>query len=200
MLTPAVTTPNLVWKSHFDGDLSSAAIRAIKETILHPANAGSMRGGGKTNANHNLQDPHLWPELGDLMYWLRFEAGKVWEEWDLQPLPLEVQNSWTNVTINGGFVAEHDHSPSHMSIAVYLDKPEGSGNIEFRNPLHSSWTYMPRSHRDLSKQDFYQEVGAITGDVLFFPGWLSHRVQPNVTDKNRVVMSLNIIGVKYARN
>ena len=75
--------------------------------------------------------------------------------------------------------------------------PERGQNIEFRNPLHSSWTYMPRSHTEFSRQDFYQEVQCNTNDVLIFPAWLSHRVQANKTKENRVVMSMNIVGVKH---
>ena len=195
-IQPVSTTPTLVWKVSYPGDLTSAVTRATKETMLMPPNTGSMRGGGKTNANHNKVDPHMWNELHDFMVWLQPFVNQVWQEWHMQDIPLEVMNSWTNITNQNGFVTEHDHSPSHMAASIYLNKPEGSGNIEFRNPLHSSWTYMPRSHEDLSKQDFWQEVPCDTNDVLLFPAWLSHRVQENTVNENRVVMSMNIVGVK----
>jgi len=31
-----------------------------------------------------------------------------------------------------------------------------------------------------------------TNDVLIFPGWLKHRVQPNNTNEERIVMTFNI--------
>ena len=196
MITPINTTPTLVWKATYPGDFSGAVTRAMKETLLMPSDAGSMRGGGKTNANHNTEDPHMWVELHDFMTWLQPVVKNVWEEWDMQDIRLEVMNSWTNITNKGGFVVEHDHSPAHMALSVYLQKPTNSGNIEFRNPLHSSWTYMPRSHKDYSKQDFWQEVDCQTNDVLIFPAWLSHRVQKNSIADNRIVLSMNVIGVK----
>lgn len=196
MLTPINTIPILVWKATYPGNFSSACSRAIKETVLMPENAGSMRGGGKTNANHNPLDPHMWEELHDFMIWLQPIVNNVWKEWDMQDLPLEVMNSWTNITNQNGYVVEHDHSPAHMAASVYLNKPEDSGDIEFRNPLHSSWTYMPRSHTDFSRQDFWQSVQCNTNDVLLFPAWLSHRVQANQVNENRVVMSMNIVGTK----
>ena len=196
-ITPCNTTPNLVWKATYPGDFSSAVKKALNTTMLMPPNAGSMRGGGKTNANHNPLDPHLWDELHDFMVWLQPVVKEVWKEWDMQNIPLEVMNSWTNVTNTEGYVLEHDHSPAHMAVSIYLEKPKDSGNIEFRNPLHSSWTYMPRSHAEYSRQDFYQEVQCNTNDILIFPAWLSHRVQANKTNENRVVMSMNIVGVKH---
>lgn len=196
MITPINTTPTLVWKATYPGDFAPAAKKAFADTMLMPADAGSMRGGGRTNANHNVQDPHMWDELHDFMVWLEPVVKQVWQEWDMQDIQLDVMNSWTNITNKGGFVIEHDHSPAHMALSIYLDKPEGSGNIEFRNPLHSSWTYMPRSHEDYSKQDFWQEVPCNTNDVVIFPAWLSHRVQANKVNANRIVMSMNVIGVK----
>ena len=196
MITPINTTPTLVWKATYPGDFAPAAKKAFTDTMLMPADAGSMRGGGRTNANHNVQDPHMWDELHDFMVWLEPVVKQVWQEWDMQDIQLDVMNSWTNITNKGGFVIEHDHSPAHMALSIYLDKPEGSGNIEFRNPLHSSWTYMPRSHDNYSKQDFWQEVICNTNDVLIFPAWLSHRVQANKVNANRIVMSMNVIGVK----
>jgi len=197
MIQPISTTPTLVWKATYPGDFSSAVVRATKQTMLMPSDAGSMRGGGKTNANHNDQDPHMWEELHDFMVWLQPVVESVWKEWDMQDIPLEVMNSWTNITNKGGYVIEHDHSPAHMAASIYLEKPQNSGNIEFRNPLHSSWTYMPRSHADFSRQDFWQEVKCNTNDILLFPAWLSHRVQENTVSENRIVMSMNIVGVKH---
>lgn len=194
MFLPIQLTPNLIWKGHYGGDLSLAVSRAIKETVLKPSNMGSMRGGAKTNANHNEIDPHNWPELTDFMKWFYPNANKVWKEWDMLDFPLRVANSWTNVTNKGGFVAEHDHGSAFMSVAFYLEKPENSGNIEFRNVLHSSWASLPRSREDLSKQDYFQELPATTGDCLIFPAWLSHRVQPSNSDSKRIVMSMNLIG------
>ena len=35
-----------------------------------------------------------------------------------------------------------------------------------------------------------QEI--VEGDIIFFPGWLSHRSQPNQSNEERIVMGLNI--------
>ena len=188
--------PNLVYKFHYDGDLAPAVSRAIKDTCVHPSNVGSMRGGGKTTANHTKNPPHTWQELESFFDWLDPHMKEVWNEWDMADLPLIPENSWTNIEAKGGFVVEHDHSPSHMSMAIYLQKPENSGDIEFRNPLQVNWSHMPRKFIDGDKHDYFQPVTATTVDVVIFPGWLSHRVQPNQSDDIRVVMSININGVR----
>jgi hypothetical protein len=38
----------------------------------------------------------------------------------------------------------------------------------------------------------YREIEVNTNDVLIFPGWLKHRVQPSRTDEERIVMTFNI--------
>ena len=37
-----------------------------------------------------------------------------------------------------------------------------------------------------------REVACKTGDVIIFPGWLKHFTTPNKTDKERIVMTINI--------
>jgi len=195
---PILSSPNLIYKAHYSGDLGSAVSKAIADTVLHPENMGSMRGGGKTTANHTNQPPHTWSELEDFFKWFWPTAEHVWKQWDLnEDVQLTTENSWTNVENKKGYVLEHDHAPSHMAVSIYLQKPEHSGNIEFRNVMQPLWSGFPRKLQDKDMHDFYKEVETVSGDVVFFPGFVSHRVQPSESNELRVVMSMNINGVRY---
>jgi hypothetical protein len=49
----------------------------------------------------------------------------------------------------------------------------------------SSWPVIP-------EMSLYKEIQVKTNDVVIFPGWLKHRVQPSQTDEERIVMTFNI--------
>jgi len=66
--------------------------------------------------------------------------------------------------------------------------PAGSGNIEFLDPLE----YHKSNFPVVPEVSFYKEVQVATNNVLIFPGWIKHRVQPNNTDQERVVITFNI--------
>ena len=40
----------------------------------------------------------------------------------------------------------------------------------------------------------WEYIDVQTNDVLFFPGWLTHKTEVNKTNENRYVMSLNVMG------
>ena len=40
----------------------------------------------------------------------------------------------------------------------------------------------------------WEYIDVQTNDVLFFPGWLTHKTEVNKTNQNRYVMSLNVMG------
>ena len=113
-------------------------------------------------------------------------------------LNIQMQNfpilkSWTNIQRNKAYVEEHDLVV--VLAGMYLESPEGSGNIQFRNQLIFLQNNTPKIWKQAGINDYFTEVEAVTGDALIFPGWLSHRVPPNPTDQERIVLSFNIHGI-----
>jgi uncharacterized protein (TIGR02466 family) len=127
-------------------------------------------------------------ELEHFQIWL---GGKIAEIRTAHNFVLnysEVTQSWCNKHTRGGYTAEHSHNFSTFIAACYIKCPPDSGNIEFKDPLEyhkSSWPVIP----ELCS---YQEIPVTTNDVIIFPGWLKHRVQPSRTDEERIVMTFNI--------
>lgn len=194
MIDDVTPWPPLIHKVHFKGELEPAIRRIRKNALLIDPNRGVMKGGGKTSAGDDDM-PHLWPEFDEFMNWLKPSVEKLWTDvYKLTPADLNVFKSWTNITNNDAYVEEHDHGGSHFAISFYIIKPHGSGNIEFRNTNREVWSNYPRQRSGNGVNDYYTEVKAQERDCLIFPGWLSHRVQPNTTKEERIVFSMNIHG------
>ena len=64
--------------------------------------------------------------------------------------------------------------------------------MEFENQGRTLFANYPRFAQNKSKlHNYYTEVEVQQGDVVFFPGWLSHRSQPNKSLDRRIVMGMN---------
>jgi len=91
--------------------------------------------------------------------------------------------------VPGGSTPLHHHGPSVVAISTYLNQPENSGYIEFKNPLEYHNTCYPYPIDDEISN--WKEVKTKTGDVVMFPGWLRHRTQQNRSNENRWVLTTN---------
>lgn len=93
---------------------------------------------------------------------------------------------WVNVNSKDGYNISHTHSGSVVSGVIYL-QAAGTGMIEFQ-PLnyiykinHPCWFYN-------GSMQYYPEEG----DIILFPSYLLHRVEPNPVDKERVNIAFNV--------
>jgi hypothetical protein len=76
-----------------------------------------------------------------------------------------------------------------LIVTAYLQLEEGNGYIQYKDPLEYIKAFRPKEC--LIKE--FISVPAITGDVLLFPGWLRHRTEKNLIDKERWVLTTNLI-------
>lgn len=132
--------------------------------------------------------PHTWEELSDFQNWLGERIANIRREYEFNFTYSEVTKSWFNRHYEGGVTIEHNHNYSTFVVASYIKLPLNSGFIEFKDPLEyhkSNWPIYP-------EESLYKSVPAETNDVLIFPGWIKHRVQPNLTNEERIVMTFNI--------
>ena len=44
------------------------------------------------------------------------------------------------------------------------------------------------------QETIWRLIEVKTNDILVFPGWLQHKTQPNNTDEDRVVLTVNYEG------
>lgn len=93
---------------------------------------------------------------------------------------------WFNVNSKNGYNISHNHGGAFISGVLYIQSSE-TGSIEFE-PLnyiykinHPAWFYNGTAKYD--PQD---------GDMILFPSYLMHRVEPNPSDKERINVAFNI--------
>jgi hypothetical protein len=92
---------------------------------------------------------------------------------------------WASVHANGSYHRSHYHKNSMVSGVFYVRTPPGSGDIVFHDPRGS----LPPFGKSL-------HITPQVGDLVLFPGWLTHEVEPPsvVTTQPRISISFNMEG------
>jgi len=188
--TPITPFPPYIFKFHYDFDWDSIKDK-IYQTFDTVPNVSELElGDSKSTLFDQAHPPHEWPELQDYFTWLHGPLSETWTamNYNYYAKQTSYQNSWFNIHRKTGETAEHQHAYTELVITTYFQLPKGSGYIEFRDPLEYHKAHTPINH----EHELWKEVPCVTGDILIFPGWLKHRVQPNNTDNDRIVMTVNV--------
>ncbi len=181
--------PPHIWKFKFDFDYKALEPKIQHLFSLVEDNSKLEYGDALSTVtvDSSLQ-PHTWDELAPFQNWLGGKIADLRREHEFNYTYSEVTKSWFNKHLNGGVTVEHNHNYTTFVVAAYIKLPKDSGFIEFKDPLEyhkSGWPIYP-------EESLYRTVPAETNDVLIFPGWIKHRVQPNLTNEERIVMTFNI--------
>jgi uncharacterized protein (TIGR02466 family) len=155
-------------------------------------------GNAKSSVSNPDIRPHAHPVFESFFRWQHQLAQEVlFNGFNLvDTMPYWVEKSWCNVHLNGGYTKAHAHGMSALSIVAYIDLPENSGYLEVKDPHYDLKNIHKRNNTD-TDEDEWAVIPAVTGDVIFFPGWLQHRTQPNSSDKERWIVSTNYVNHRY---
>ena len=175
----------LIYKTHVPIDWNGVRERC-ENLIVSSSNRTDriVSSNGGTTLNSPLM-PHEFPEFNNLNAVINNCVKEVAKAWNLLYDDYYCFRSWLNWHYQTGQLEEHDHSVVPFVATYYLHKPVNSGNIEFRNPLEYHWCGYP------TNQQIWQEFPIEAGDLIFFPGWMKHRVQPNQSTERRLVLTMN---------
>jgi len=182
--------PPFIFKYHYDFDWESIKGSVYGAFENTPSVSELEVGDAKSTVFDKVRSPHTWPEFADFFQWLNGPLTEVWNgmNYNWYAKHTEYRNSWLNIHKKGGETLEHQHAYTELVVTCYLQLPKDSGFIEFRDPLEYHKAHTPIVH----EKELWKSVPAITGDILIFPGWLKHRTQPNITDNDRIVMTVNV--------
>lgn len=181
--------PPLIWKFNFDFNLIELTPKLDQLFSLVEKNSELEKDDAVStvSVDQSLQ-PHGWQELSKFQNWLGAQIAEIRRANNFVIGHSEVTQSWCNRHCRGGYTEEHTHNFGTFVASCYLKCPTNSGNIEFKDPLE----YHKNSYPIIPELALYREIEVNTNDVLIFPGWLKHRVQPSRTDEERIVMTFNI--------
>jgi uncharacterized protein (TIGR02466 family) len=97
--------------------------------------------------------------------------------------------SWFNFSKTHGFQFDHTHAGSRISGVYYYQTSDNDGNIRFQNPNpFSHFRGFPADGVPSESINYKSK----NGRIILFPSWLTHRVNKNLTDNERISISFNL--------
>ena len=98
---------------------------------------------------------------------------------------------WAAINFKGSFNLLHCHGSSYsMSGAYYLQVPENSGRLAFRDPRPAAINnYWSINHLSRGEYSWWQPKES---DLFLWPPFLDHMVEPSLSDQPRVMISFDL--------
>ena len=112
--------------------------------------------------------------------------------WEYLPNKQRIVAMWAIINKKNSFNIMHNHQNCYLSASYYVKKPERSGDISFFDPVEPKTYRYPEKEKGTFHSNQVVTLKPEEGDLLVFPSYLYHSVQPNLSDEDRVVISFNI--------
>jgi len=112
--------------------------------------------------------------------------------WDLDNQGVKILSMWAIVNKGGASNAKHHHGNSDISAAYYVRAPENCGEIVFYDPRPAPVYYHPERKGPNMLNATVNSIKPVEGGLVMFPSYLEHSVNPNLSEKERIVISFNL--------
>lgn len=187
--------PTTIYEAEFPNfaDIQDRIKAAVQPYFREPA-AGNEYFDGQGNpliirSNNEL---HKDPALKEVADFIEYHAREYWKISELttrvEPYILQM---WANEIPPGGFTPAHNHNPTPIGGAFYIDASPEKGNLYLEDPLEMVLGKQPRDFQH--KPYLYTETITVKpGKLVMFPGWLRHHTRSNMSKENRYVVGYNI--------
>ncbi|GLQ88363.1 TIGR02466 family protein [Dyella flagellata] len=152
-----------------------------------PVPAGRTNRGGWNSVDHAVMHQ---PVFADLHQVVRHYCAQAFAEMGVAAPAFELQ-SWVNIHDRGGFNFQHMHEGALLSGTFYLQVPEGSGALVFKDPRAGVLNSYARGNGANAYKDI--QLRPSPGLLVLFPHWLEHFVEPHEGQVPRICIPFNAL-------
>ena len=146
---------------------------------------------GKKNSNRQSLDNFILdnPELENIRKWIHLKINEYARNVMGSKSEMVITQSWLNKNAKGEHHHEHVHPNSMISGVWYPQINENLPPIEFRTSSARDVTLQIETYNQFNSATFMLPMRM--GELIIFPSSLSHSVQPNQSDEERISLSFN---------
>ncbi len=134
------------------------------------------------------------PELQPLLEKLNEQVALIHNYYNFKATKKQsITDVWININSKDSINLAHKHPGAFLSGVYYIKANKDSGNIIFMNPIEA--------HEYVIKQDMYDANNGFNsakwweepypGKLIIFPSWLTHYVNPNESNEDRISLAFN---------
>ena len=116
--------------------------------------------------------------------------------WDLETQIVKITSMWSIINNKEAFNEKHHHGGSALSAAYYVKAESKAGDIVFFDPRQANVFYHPSSKEVNNINAQVHSINPKPGTLVLFPSYLEHKVNPNRSNEERIVISFNVSLIK----
>ena len=180
--------PTLVWKVELESAFHEAANARMMIAIA--AMRPQLAEGQGWQSEQNLHEREGFREL---VTPIRRAAGSVLRFLHIGYDALEITGCWANVLAPGAAHKMHSHPNNFLSGVYYVRTRPGADTINFHDPRVQASVIRPPVSELTSENTDQVVVKVAEGTLLLFPAYLSHSVDANASEGERVTISFNLM-------
>ena len=154
------------------------------------------KGLSRTNVDgwHSQTNMNELPEYKKLVDVLYEAQRTIYEQEHLESEPY-LGNMWANINPPGAMNRAHMHPNSLWSGVYYVKAPKNSGHLKVDDPRSVAAMSRPRQKSGPTPSRLWRETSfePKAGRLIMFPAWLTHCVDPNKSNDNRISVSFNFM-------
>jgi uncharacterized protein (TIGR02466 family) len=190
--------PTFVWKMQLEAarhEAIDAKILTALETMRRdtpPLAPG--QGWQSDRALHELE------AFGDFVTCVKQATRGVLEFLRIGYDAFEITGCWANVLARGATHRAHSHPNNFLSGAYYVRTHPGADTINFHDPRHQTGIIRPPVVELTAENTDQVVVKVRNGTLLIFPAYLSHSVDANPSEHERVSVSFNVMFSAFTEN
>jgi len=122
------------------------------------------------------------------------EAELYLKEVSNQKIDLELIKSWTTCTNKFGFNTPHCHADNTVIGVYYIKTFDKCGDLLLHDP-RGSHSFVPKYEINTAGHSVsdrtYHRITPKCGDLILFPAYIVHSVEPNMSDESRISLAMN---------
>ncbi len=190
--------PTLVWKIQLNAELHDAMDAKILAALERIRRGLPELGSGQ--GWQSEQTLHEREEFRDLISCVNNAAQSVLRFLRIGYDAFEITGCWANVLAKGAAHKAHGHPNNFLSGVYYVRTHPGTDTINFHDPRSQTGIIRPPVV-ELTADNTDQVVVTVkNGTLLIFPAYLQHSVDANMSEKERISISFNIMFSSFTEN
>ena len=183
--------PTLVWKLQIDAGLRDALATRIVAALtemrrgLPPLEPG--RGWQSEQALHERED------FRELVSCVDRGVTSILRFLRIGDAAVEITGCWATVLAQGAAHKVHSHPNNFLSGVYYVCTQAGADTINFHDPRRQTSVIRPPVVELTADNTDQVVVKLHNGTLLMFPSFLEHSVDANMSEQERISVSVNVM-------
>lgn len=190
--------PTLVWKIQLKAELQKAIDAQILAAVERMRrDLPELAPGQGWQSDKTLQELE---EFRNLISCVNDAAKSVLRFLRVGYDAFEITGCWANVLAKGAAHRAHSHPNNFLSGVYYVRTQPGADIVNFHDPRSQTGIIRPPVVELTAENTDQVVVRVKNGTLLIFPAYLQHSVDTNMSEKERVSISFNIMFSSFTEN